>query len=137
MNVGEPIVDNTRSKAALGTVARHGRSYRLLGRTDAGLIMKWDVRYGVVPHGSGYCVWVANIDLLLAHQVLDVYVASEYAPGSCQYQAILAHEYEHVDVAKRVMRGYEQRIRSALTSLSIPRPGLPLTTRGGGAQCRH
>jgi hypothetical protein len=61
--------------------------------------------------------------LTLRYRTLEVYVASEYSPRSCAYQAILAHEQRHVKIAKKYVTRYAPRLRSVLTSLRIPKPG--------------
>jgi phosphoenolpyruvate carboxylase len=68
---------------------------------------------------------VAGANVELSYHQLDVNIAAEYEPGSCQYEAILEHELEHVAVAQQIMSPYAQQIEQALTTLSIPTPDLP------------
>jgi hypothetical protein len=71
-------------------------------------------------------VWTASAVVDLSYQQLDVNIASEYAPGSCQYEAVLDHENEHVEVAQRVMEPYAQLIQRALMSVEIPTARSPI-----------
>ena len=48
-------------------------------------------------------------------------MAREYSVRSCAYRAILAHENEHVAFANKLITRYGPRLRSALTSLLIPK----------------
>ena len=114
------------SRAQLGLLAFHGPSDRILGVTASSLRAGTSTRYGHRPlEGEGVCFWVDGIEVLLRYEALDIYVASEYPQGSCQYEAILSHEKKHADVARTYLDDYVQTIRSVLTSLSIPKPRGP------------
>lgn len=125
VDVGEPEIYNQLSKAQLGSSNFHGKRAQILGTTQSGLELRWSINYQVREWRNVYCFWVANAEVEISYQTLDVNIASEYEPGSCQYEAILDHEYEHVEVAQEIMSPYSQRIRQALTSLSIPTSHLP------------
>ena len=119
-------VHRDRSRAELGLLAFHGPTDRVLGVTASSLRAGTSTRYGHRPlEGEGVCVWVDQIEVRLRYEALDIYVASEYPPGSCQYEAILSHEEKHAHVAQTYLDDYVQTIRSVLTSLSIPKPRDP------------
>lgn len=122
VDIGEPSISNSMSKAQLGTSSFHGREGQILGNTRSGLELRWSFNYQVTRWQHVYCVWAADTDISLSYQQLDVNIASEYSPGSCQYEAVLDHENEHVEVAQRVMQPYARQIRQALTSVNIPTP---------------
>ena len=114
------------SRAQLGLLAFHGPTDRILGVTASSLRAGTSTRYAHRPlEGEGVCFWVDHIDVLLRYEALDIYIASEYTRGSCQYQAILTHEKRHAKVARIYLDDYVQRIRSALASLAIPKPRDP------------
>lgn len=116
-------VHHDLSRAQLGLLAFHGPSNRVLGVTASNLRAGTSTRYGHRPlEGEGTCFWVDRIEVTLRYQALDIYIASDYAPGSCQYQAILSHENKHAAVAQSQLDDYVQVIRSVLTSLAIPKP---------------
>jgi hypothetical protein len=104
---GEATVHNHLSKAQLGTSNLHGRRAQIL---------EWK---------NVYCFWTASAVVDISYHQLDVNIASDYEPGSCQYEAVLDHEYEHVGVAQNIMQPYAQQIRQALTTLAIPTAHLP------------
>ena len=115
------------SRRQLGLLAFHGPTNRILGVTASNLRAATATRYGYRPlEGEGTCFWVDRVEVTLRYEALDIYVASEYPAGSCQYQAILSHESKHAAAAQAVLDDYVQDIRSALTSLSIPKPPSPL-----------
>ena len=120
IDTGAPNVYNNMSKAELGTANIYGGLHQILGTTQSGLELRWSISYQVANWKNVYCVWAASTDVKLSYQQLDVNIASEYAPGSCQYEAVLDHENEHVEVAQRVMQPYAQQIQRALTSVEIP-----------------
>lgn len=114
------------SRAQLGLLAFHGPTGRILGVTASSLRAGTSTRYAHRPlEGEGVCVWVDHIEVLLRYEALDIYIASEYTRGSCQYEAILTHEKRHAEVAQTYLDDYVQVIRSALASLSIPKPRDP------------
>ena len=125
IDVGEPNVSNQLSKAQLGSSNTHGRRRQILGTTQSGLELRWSISYQIRNWKNVYCFWVASADVDISYHQLDVNIASEYEPGSCQYQAVRDHEYEHVEVAQEILRPYAQQISAALTSLAIPTAHLP------------
>lgn len=125
VDIGQPSIYNHRSKAQLGTSNSHGRRRQILGTMQGDVDLRWFINYKVEPYGNGNCFWVSVVNVELTYQQLDVNIAAEYEPGSCQYEAILDHEKEHVQVAQRILSPYAQQITQALTTLSIPTRDLP------------
>lgn len=116
-----------QSRADLGTMALHGPSYSVLGLTSSSLEAGTSTYYKHLPQDEGgSCFWVDRVEVLLRYESLDIYIASEYGPTSCPYQAILTHEEKHATVARTHLSGYVERVRSALSALSIPKPRAPL-----------
>ena len=122
---GEPNIHNNLSKAQLGTTNSHGRRAQILGTANTGLELRWRIKYQVREWRNVYCFWVASANVKINYHQLDVNIAAEYEPGSCQYEAVLDHEQEHVDVAQNIMSPYAQQIQQALTTLAIPTAHLP------------
>ena len=129
-------IHHDRSRAQLGLLAFHGPTSRVLGVTASKLRAGTATHYGHRPlEGEGVCFWVDRIEVMLRYEVLDIYIASEYTSGSCQYQAILTHEKRHAKVARTYLDDYVQTIRSALASLAIPKSRDPrLVENVTGAQ---
>jgi hypothetical protein len=125
LDVGTPQIYNDRTKAQLGTSNSHGRQRQVLGTMQGNVDLRWFINYQVTEVSNGTCFWVASADVELSYLQLDVNIAAEYKPGSCQYAAILDHEKQHVRVAQKIMSPYAQQIKQALTTLSIPTPDLP------------
>ncbi|MCZ6510444.1 MAG: hypothetical protein O7A62_07635 [Alphaproteobacteria bacterium] len=125
VDAGVPNIQNHRSKAQLGGTNSHGRRRQILGTMQGEVDLRWFINYHIEDFQDGSCYWVASANVELSYHQLDVNIASEYEPGSCQYEAILDHEKEHVVVAQNILSPYAQQIRAALTTLSIPTPDLP------------
>lgn len=125
IDAGKPNISNRLSKAQLSGALSHGRRRQILGVMQGDVDLRWFIDYKIKELRDGICFWVATADIELSYRQLDVYVAREYEPGSCEYEAVLDHEKEHVQVARSIMSPYAQQIQASLTTLSIPTPDLP------------
>jgi hypothetical protein len=64
--------------------------------------------------GAG-CVHVDSIDIIV-HVDPTIYVASEYAKGTCQHAAIIEHEKKHVQADIAVARKYAALLKTKLAA---------------------
>ncbi|NTU77094.1 MAG: hypothetical protein HGA90_04695 [Alphaproteobacteria bacterium] len=69
----------------------------------------------LMPDGS-FCARVQHLDARIGYKDVTVYVASEFSPGSCSYQEILAHEQKHIEVNRQLLQEYAPLIKQKLTS---------------------
>ena len=53
-----------------------------------------------------YCSRLHEVEVNVGFEVLDVYIAKEYARGTCQYGVVLAHERRHVLVYENAIKDY-------------------------------
>lgn len=113
------------NRSQLTQMSFHGPEASVLGLTNTRFEMEAGGDYRHYPLDDGFCFWVERIQVVLSYSNLDIYVASEYATHSCSYRAILAHEQEHAAIARKHIKGYEERIRGALSALSIPKASSP------------
>jgi hypothetical protein len=60
------------------------------------------------------CYWITALDARLGGPDMDVYVAGNYAPGSCEYNTVLDHESQHVAINQDVLRAYVPPLGRAL-----------------------
>ena len=125
IDVGQPKIYNHLSKAQLSGSSTHGRRRQILGTMQGNVDLRWFINYKVEPYQDVSCFWVASANVELSYHQLDVNIAAEYEPGSCQYEAILDHEREHVQIAQIILQPYAQQIRAALTTLAIPTRDIP------------
>ena len=116
----QPRINHGRSIAELGQLSGLGHAGLVLG------LMKPDFRIETRPdaHGAAvgnkYCFWINGFQVTLRYRRVDVFIAREYVKGSCEYNAILEHEQDHVRVSRENLQRFTPRIRSALTSALIP-----------------
>jgi hypothetical protein len=60
------------------------------------------------------CVYLTKVRVEFGFRDMDVYVASEYPSGTCEYKAILDHENQHVAINTQALRTHAPRLRLAL-----------------------
>lgn len=65
------------------------------------------------PNGS-VCLWIDKVTATLGLPELQVYVASNYPEGSCEYRAILVHENRHVAINRETVQAHVPGIRQSL-----------------------
>lgn len=123
--VEAPIqTDNTKSVREVTTLA--AGAYRPAGAWAhaTGLtvgIFQFETKYKIRANlellsGAG-CYWLDAVTVEL-NFVPTVYVAREYAPGTCRHAAILAHEMKHVGVDREILATYLPIVRSRLREVS-------------------
>jgi hypothetical protein len=81
--------------------------------------------------GGGYCVYLTNLDIQFGFKGMDVYVASEFLPGTCEYKSVLDHENQHVALHKAALRDFAPRFRAEVEK--VLRAQAPVYTRNAEA----
>lgn len=66
--------------------------------------------------GGVYCLWVTKVTGTLGSADMNVYVASNYPEGSCEYAVVLAHENAHVRLNLQTLIDWIPRVRDALVT---------------------
>jgi len=122
---GSIAVDQRFSRNQLGAATAHGGRGRILGLMRSQLDVRSSNSFGYVEAGGSFCFWLQEVKIVLEFPLVEIYVAREYRPGSCAYRAILDHEEDHLRVAQKILDPYAAEMRSALTSLGIPKPRAP------------
>ena len=115
-------VNDRFSKADLaGLAAReyghvHAEGVSVFGLTVGRVKSELYVESLLIEAGDGQkCGWPSRLVARVAYEgPIEVYVAREYRRGSCQHDAVLQHEMEHVTVFRAAVRDYEALIRAAL-----------------------
>jgi hypothetical protein len=94
-----------------------------LGVTFATPVFAMEAKTRVERTPDGTCVYLVSMRAIFGYRDLDVYVASEYPPGSCEYRAILDHENQHVAINRQGLHTHAPRVRLALeAALAEERP---------------
>jgi hypothetical protein len=79
---------------------------------------------------SGYECIAPRIDVSLYYTPIVIYVGSEFAPGTCAYQEVLAHEMRHLKAYLDHLPKVEIAVRKALSDRFDKKP---LYARAGQA----
>lgn len=111
--------DLRRLRAGLGMTSRDWQPIGLT-LTELGLGLSVSVRAAEMPNGQ-LCAEIAAVEATIGYDVFDVFIASEYPRGSCQYDSILDHERRHVVIFQTTLDQYfsqiEQTIRQKANSI--------------------
>lgn len=118
----EVTFDHALSKAELAALADreyghgHGKGGAVFGLTAGRVSAGLEVHALMEKRRDGiYCGWPARVIASVAYDgPIAVHVAREHPKGSCQHDAILRHEMEHVAVFREALGDYEKRLRRAL-----------------------
>lgn len=128
----QPRLDVSLSRAdiqsSLPTVLAHG--WDSGGMTSFAYETRVAVRLRTLDMGDG--TLCAQLDSALGGLMvtdLTVHVAREHRPGTCQHQAILAHELEHADIARQAVARHLPALREALDRAARGLP--PLRVKRG------
>jgi len=110
---------------ALAKVANQNGMPGLKGEIPYGLtIGRYDLEVTVstdsMRDGSGYCAQLRAAHVEIGLKQLDVIVDRHYVPGSCERQAVLDHEAQHVEVFREAVRYYLPALERALGKTSLP-----------------
>lgn len=88
----------------------------LLGLTQIADAFTAQSHFTLYPLSGGrYCAVLRRVDAVLGNPVMNVYVAEEYPPDSCEYNVILAHENTHVRFNLETLRDWLPTVRAALS----------------------
>ena len=86
-----------------------------LGLTHSATSARYETAFTYSRDSGTYCVSLTKAEISVGLVELTVYVSNEYARGTCQYEAIHAHEMDHVKRNREVVKRYQERIRKALS----------------------
>jgi hypothetical protein len=99
--------------ATLTGLREHPANETTMGLTSATSRAEVDVNLHGMSVPGGVCVR-ADIDVRLSYAPMNVYLARELVPGSCDYREILAHEMRHVGIFRDYIGGARQRVEATL-----------------------
>ena len=116
----KPILNNSLNVAGIRNLfATRGQGLggphqRALGVTYIQSIMSLKASSSATRVRGGYCVYLDTVGAEFGWRRMEVYVTSEYRPGSCEYRTVLDHENQHVAINRRTIKEYAPRARAAL-----------------------
>jgi len=120
---------DTSQIEGLSQSAGTGEHYHVYGLTQAdyGTGTHYEVNWSKRWFREEYDMWVENLQVDFSYNTINVYVTSDYAENSCEYQATLDHENQHVEIHKQVYAQFQAIIRDAIAkSTSLPLSSRPI-----------
>jgi hypothetical protein len=116
-------VDNSLSWRALTRLKRERAGAYVLGLTRAESRVAISVEGTIAgDQDSGMECMSPRIAVSLSYLPIVVYVSSEFAPGTCAYREILAHEMRHLKAYVEYLPKVERTVRDALANRFEGRP---------------
>lgn len=96
-----------------------------LGLTTGPVSARYRTRVQIrkLQHG-GFCVWPVVVKVTVGFETLTVYLDRKYQKGSCEYEAILAHEMEHVRHNRDAVTRYLPQLRRQVAQLLRAKPAM-------------
>jgi hypothetical protein len=92
-----------------------------VGGLTAGTIkVEQKMTLGGARKGDYGCLWVDDVHVTVR---LDqrVYIAKDYAPGTCLHNAVWDHEHKHVRVDREMINAYRPVFETALRNAAVVR----------------
>jgi hypothetical protein len=117
-------VDNTKSFRSLTALkGKTGANAFVLGLTRAQGRLSIELDGSLIKDPvSGYECIAPKIDVALYYTPIVIYVGSEFVPGTCAYQEILAHEMRHLNAYLDHLPKVERTVRKALADRFDKKP---------------
>ncbi len=102
----QPFVDDSQSRSWIQGRAR--ALHHPIGLTVSRLAHTLTAQFetGSTADHQRQCVTLRSVSLALGYPSTRIYIANEYRPGSCAYQAIHRHEMEHV----RILNHFQEKV---------------------------
>jgi hypothetical protein len=130
-----PIYDHSHSTPQIEAISeKEGtrENYHIAGLTQSefGLKTLYEFDYSKKMFQDSYLLWVENLRINFSYTAMTVYVSSQYPEGSCEYQATLDHENQHVQIHRKIYEKYQKVLQNALSlSVDIPLANHPITVQ--------
>lgn len=94
-------------------ITSYGGSILGLTVSRYSLQMETHQQYGQADNGMS-CMWIRRVDATLSVPDMTIFIAANYPKGTCQYNAVLEHEYEHVRLTRGLLPGAAKRLEGEL-----------------------
>jgi hypothetical protein len=115
LRLPEAIVDNSLPQPRLQELS--GKAYHD-GRTMG--LYRMELQYGIEAavmaqeSAAGLCQWIERVTVRVILSPRQIYVVRERKPGTCPYDAVLAHERKHKAIDDEVFRENAPRLKRVL-----------------------
>ncbi len=132
-------IDNSKSFRALTALKPQTQSNAfVLGVTRAQGGLSVDTKWSMLRNPlTGQECLAPKLVVYLHYTPITIYVGSEFEPGTCAYQEILAHEMRHLKVYLDHLPKVELTVRKALADRFAKKPRYARVGQGGAALQRE
>lgn len=86
------------------------------GHVAATLVDNYDLTADITPIEDGYCVALKNVDAVIGYNDFTVSIDISHKPGTCTYDAVIAHEDEHIRAYLSVIDDYRAALHEAMAA---------------------
>jgi len=132
----EPVVSHDYSTSQIesikwGTGNVSDVQYHINGLTQAGYQTDAQFHCGGYKRWfkDEYVMWIDSMTVEFTYNTLNVFVSSAYPENSCQYEQILAHEKQHVEINREVYKEFQEKMQERMAAVTgLPTPSHPITT---------
>jgi hypothetical protein len=127
-----PVYSHALSTAQIEQLSQsnaEAENYHIYGLTQAGYSSGtlYEVNWSKSWFKPEYKMWVENLRVEFTYDTLNVYVTNAYPEGSCEYQATLDHENQHVAIHRKLYEQYQKVFQEAIEhSQAIPLASNPI-----------
>lgn len=94
-----------------------------LGVTVAKPVFTIDGDIETAPDEEGGCARLAKVRASVGYASMDVYIGSDFKPGTCAFKATYDHEYQHVNINAYTIEEFAKTSRLALEKLASAEVG--------------
>ncbi len=143
-NFPPPVYSHSLSTPEIEALSRaqgggENEHYHVYGLTQAEFQMKtlYEFNSSKKMFQDQTTMWVENLRVEFSYTTVNVFVTSAYAENSCEYQATLAHENQHLEIHRKVYAQYQKVLEDALAAAKdIPLSNHPIvvTSREAGKE---
>lgn len=125
---GPEIIDHSKSKDFINGLLNNGvpwsgpsdgkkmangnYEWKRIGLTKSDFLVATsaDAKIVNLPDGT-FCGYLSKIRMTTGYKEQRIYIPREFQEGSCAYQAILAHERQHVSINTQTLKEYVPQVR--------------------------
>lgn len=88
----------------------------LHGNVVATLVDNYQINADVNPVDGGFCVGLKSVSAVVGYNDFVVNIDIRHVPGSCEYNAVLAHEDKHIKAYLSVMDDFRADVQKSVYS---------------------
>ncbi len=84
------------------------------GNVIATFVDNYQIDADVNPVNGGFCIGINSVNAVVGYSDFNVQIDIRHVPGTCEYNAVLAHEDKHIKTYLSVMDDFRGDLQRAL-----------------------